>query len=117
MLGIPAPTPPIPRGRTPNRLARQNCVFYVERPAIRRPVPSETDLHSLLEVVLTREVRGVTGLVRAERLSGGASQETYRLTVETAAGPGQLCCGAPPAVARGSSVRPRPPGLPSRPAS
>ncbi len=54
-------------------------------------MPSDTHLHTLLEAVLTREVPGLTRLVRAERLSGGASQETYRLAVETADGPGQLC--------------------------
>ena len=54
-------------------------------------MPSDTDLHTLLEAVLTREVPGLARLVRAERLSGGASQETYRLAVETAEGPGQLC--------------------------
>lgn len=39
-----------------------------------------------LDVVLKRHVSGCNGLVRAERLSGGASQETYRLTVTTASG-------------------------------
>ena len=39
-----------------------------------------------LDVVLKRHVLGCNGLVRAERLSGGASQETYRLTVTTASG-------------------------------
>ncbi|MCP3854167.1 MAG: phosphotransferase family protein [Actinomycetia bacterium] len=33
---------------------------------------------------------GVTGLIEAERLSGGASQETYRLRVETDDGPAVL---------------------------
>ena len=51
---------------------------------------SEADIHALLEAVLTREVPGCTGLARAERLSGGASQETYRLIVETAHGNAQL---------------------------
>ena len=39
-----------------------------------------------LETVLTREVAGVEALVSADRLSGGASQETYRLVVRTADG-------------------------------
>ena len=34
-----------------------------------------------LDAVLRVHVPGVSGLVRSERLSGGASQETYRLTV------------------------------------
>ena len=50
----------------------------------------EPDLHALLETVLTREIPGCVGLVRAERLSGGASQETYRVVVETGDGTGQL---------------------------
>ena len=74
-------------------------------------MPSETDLHALLEVVLTREVPGVTGLVRAERLSGGASQETYRLTVETAAGPGQLCLRRAAGGGEGIERPPETPGL------
>lgn len=39
--------------------------------------------------VLRRQVAGVTKLVRAERLSGGASQETYRLVVEREGAPGE----------------------------
>ena len=44
-----------------------------------------------LEAVLIREIDGCSGLVSAERLSGGASQETYRLTVDTADGQQTLC--------------------------
>ncbi len=39
-----------------------------------------------LERVLSREIDGCERLAGIERLSGGASQETYRLRVETAAG-------------------------------
>ena len=35
-----------------------------------------------LATVVTREIAGCESLVRAERLSGGASQETYRLTLK-----------------------------------
>ena len=49
-------------------------------------VSPEPDIHALLETVLTREIPDCLGLARAERLSGGASQETYRLVVETADG-------------------------------
>ena len=41
--------------------------------------------------VLVREVPGCIGLVSTERLSGGASQETYKLTVTTAKGTRLLC--------------------------
>ncbi len=39
-----------------------------------------------LEKVVTQSVHGCTGLVSADRLSGGASQETYRLVVATGDG-------------------------------
>ena len=41
--------------------------------------------------VLIREVPGCIGLVSTERLSGGASQETYKLKVTTAKGTRLLC--------------------------
>ncbi len=44
------------------------------------------EFEGLLETVLTREVPDCLRLVKAERLSGGASQETYRLEVEGAGG-------------------------------
>ena len=43
-----------------------------------------------LERVLRRQIEGCERLVSVERLSGGASQETYRLQIETAHGPRQL---------------------------
>ena len=45
-----------------------------------------SSFENALDVVPKRHVLGCNGLVRAERLSGGASQETYRLTVITASG-------------------------------
>ncbi len=44
-----------------------------------------------LAAAVVREVPGVVGLLDVERLSGGASMETYRLTVETADGPRPIC--------------------------
>lgn len=41
--------------------------------------------------VVRRAVPGCTGLVSAERLSGGASQETYRITVTTGQGERLVC--------------------------
>ena len=43
-----------------------------------------------LAAVLTKRVDGCRGLVSAERLSGGASQETYRLVIRTDAGERKL---------------------------
>jgi aminoglycoside phosphotransferase (APT) family kinase protein len=44
-----------------------------------------------LGAVLVREVAGCNELLSAERLSGGASQETYRLTTNTDMGPALMC--------------------------
>ncbi|MGA0838834.1 MAG: phosphotransferase family protein [Pseudomonadales bacterium] len=44
-----------------------------------------------LAAVLRRRIPGCEGLIRAERLSGGASQETYRILIATAAGERTLC--------------------------
>lgn len=49
------------------------------------------EFESRLAAILEREIDGCTGLVSAERLSGGASQETYRITIETAGGPRKVC--------------------------
>ena len=50
-----------------------------------------TEFESQLEAILQREVAGVERLLRCERLSGGASQETYRLTVTMGGAESQLC--------------------------
>jgi aminoglycoside phosphotransferase (APT) family kinase protein len=50
-----------------------------------------SDFEARLEAVLCRQIPGCTGLIGAERLSGGASQETYRLTLQTGAGERVLC--------------------------
>ena len=47
---------------------------------------SDTEFHDKLAHVLTSNIADCTGLVKAERLSGGASQETYRLTIDTPTG-------------------------------
>ncbi len=46
--------------------------------------PEPEEFHRRLEQVLARTIDGFDRLVHAERLSGGASQETYRLVVEIA---------------------------------
>ena len=38
-------------------------------------------MEAKLETILRREIPGCRSLLSAERLSGGASQETYRLTI------------------------------------
>ena len=50
-----------------------------------------SDFESGLEIVLRREISDCRGLERAERLSGGASQETYRLTLSQGSRCGTLC--------------------------
>jgi len=67
---------------------------------------ARADFQSRLANVLTREIPGCLGLLRAERLSGGASQETYRLTIESNAGERPLCMRrAPGGVVVESEVR------------
>ena len=45
-------------------------------------VPSFEAFEAALADVVTAHVPGCSALLKVERLSGGASQETYRLTVE-----------------------------------
>ncbi len=48
---------------------------------------TKPDFEGALEAVLVRAIPEAVRLIEVERLSGGASQETYRLTVEMADGP------------------------------
>jgi len=69
--------------------------------------PSEFE--ALLGRALTDNVSWCEGLVSAERLSGGASQETYRLTVRTADGERPMALRrAPGGVAREETIGPGP---------
>ncbi len=43
----------------------------------------ESSFSNALDAVIKARVTGCNGLIKSERLSGGASQETYRLTVST----------------------------------
>jgi aminoglycoside phosphotransferase (APT) family kinase protein len=49
-----------------------------------------TSFEETLSAVVSKRIEGVHGLVSAERLSGGASQETYRLVVKTDRGERRL---------------------------
>lgn len=49
-----------------------------------------SDFESKLAAVLRRQILGFKALLSAERLSGGASQETYRLVIRDAAGERKL---------------------------
>lgn len=49
------------------------------------------EFERLLGAIVTREIDDCTGLVQSERLSGGASQETYRLTLQTKDGERLAC--------------------------
>jgi len=60
-------------------------------------------IEQVLATVLERRIDGCRSLVSCERLSGGASQETYRIVIATDAGERKLAMrrapGAPGAVA------------------
>ena len=51
---------------------------------------SHKDFESRLRDVLTSRIEGCQDLVSWDRLSGGASQETYRLEIAAAIGPRSL---------------------------
>jgi len=53
--------------------------------------PDAGTFEARLEAMLKRRVAGCRALLRAERLSGGANQETYRLHVDAADGERRLC--------------------------
>ena len=55
-----------------------------------RDAQTPDSFEARLESVLRREIAGCRRLAAVERLSGGASQETYRLRIETEAGDRQL---------------------------
>ena len=52
---------------------------------------ADTGFDEKLGVVLTKQVAGCKALLRADRLSGGASQETYRLLIDSDEGEKLLC--------------------------
>ena len=51
----------------------------------------QAEFEAKLREVIVREIEEATDLLSAERLSGGASQETYRLRVDTSDGERLLC--------------------------
>jgi aminoglycoside phosphotransferase (APT) family kinase protein len=71
-----------------------------------------TDFETKLAAVLRRQINGFESLVSAERLSGGASQETYRLVIRDANGERRLAMRRSPGGVE--SIRtPGHPGLPT----
>src|SRR5690606_35264561 len=65
------------------------------------------DFEDKLAAVVRRRLPGCRGLVAAERLSGGASQETYRLVLATDAGERRACLRrAPGGVVHADSPNP-----------
>jgi aminoglycoside phosphotransferase (APT) family kinase protein len=69
---------------------------------------SASDFEIKLAAVLRRQINGFKELVSAERLSGGASQETYRLVIRDAAGERRLAMRRAP----GGVASERAPGHP-----
>ena len=70
---------------------------------------SVDDLAEPLKLVLEQSVRGFQQLISVERLSGGASQETYRLVLETQDGEQALAMRRAPG---GEEAEPRPENYP-----
>ena len=52
---------------------------------------TQPDFFGALKEVLIREIDNCVDLLRVERLSGGASMETYRLLIETTGGENVIC--------------------------
>lgn len=72
---------------------------------------ADAEFEAKLSAVVRRRIPGCRGLAAAERLSGGASQETYRLTLTTDDGERKACLRRAP----GGAPRPEGavnPGLP-----
>ncbi|HEX7036724.1 MAG TPA: phosphotransferase family protein [Pseudomonadales bacterium] len=72
---------------------------------------ADAEFEAKLSAVVRRRIPGCRGLAAAERLSGGASQETYRLTLTTDDGERKACLRRAP----GGASRPEGavnPGLP-----
>jgi len=59
-----------------------------------------SEFEALLRAGLQRQIPGFRELVSCERLSGGASQETYRVVIETADGPRKLAMRRAPGGSR-----------------
>ncbi|MBT3622738.1 MAG: phosphotransferase family protein, partial [Gammaproteobacteria bacterium] len=63
-----------------------------------------------LERVVLAHITGCKGLLEVDRLSGGASQETYRLVVKTAGGQQRLALRRTPG-GEYAEITPQHPGL------
>jgi aminoglycoside phosphotransferase (APT) family kinase protein len=53
-------------------------------------ISNKTDIKNILQGILAKNINGFKSLLSCERLSGGASQETYRIVIETDAGEKKL---------------------------
>ena len=71
----------------------------------------DDNFHEKLEAVLVGHLPDCKKLIRADRLSGGASQETYRLLVETSSGEKRIAMRRAPG-GEYQEITPQHPGLP-----
>ena len=62
------------------------------------------DIEGPLAAVLARRIDGCRALKSCERLSGGASQETYRIVIDTDAGERKLAMRRSPGMPRRSTA-------------
>lgn len=74
---------------------------------------TSADFHAKLDAVLASRVPGCTGLVSVERLSGGASQETYRIYARIDDAERPLALRRSAGGLRGEDSAFNPPGLPA----
>lgn len=74
---------------------------------------TSADFHAKLDAVLASRVPGCTGLVSVERLSGGASQETYRIYARIDDAERPLALRRSAGGLRGDDSAFNPPGLPA----
>jgi acyl-CoA dehydrogenase len=95
--------------RRDRRQAGSLCGMSAGAGAAASPEAAADDFDKALANVLARTLDGFEALLSAERLSGGASQETYRLTVRAEGGERRLCLRRSP----GGIVREPSPGHPS----
>jgi len=74
-------------------------------------VSEENQFQQRLQAVVMEHIEHCSGFISCDRLSGGASQETYRIEIETDNGPGLLAMRRAPGGVAEQVIEPGKPGL------